>query len=501
MISFNSIPANMQRPLVHIEVDPSKAGTLSLMQSALLIGQKLAAGTAPADQPVAVASLAQAKAAFGEGSMLERMFAAFFANNIGARLFAIPVVEPSAGTAATGKITVTTPSSADGVLSLYIAGQKISVLVLDADTAAQIATKIADAINAVPTLPVTADDNTADVDLTCKWKGLTGNDIKISTNYNGQLGGEALPTGLVLTITAMASGAGAPDFAAAIAAMADDQYDYCCAPFTDSTSLGLFNTEYGFSDVGRWGYDRQSYGTVFAARRDTYSNLMTWGASQNSPVISVLSVEPDAPSTIYEIAAAYTARAARALLNDPARPLQSLELLGVLPARRGFRFNNTERNNLALTGLAIMSVSPNAVYVIEREVMLYQKNVYGQGDTAYHDCTTLHTLALILRRLKQAITSKWPRHKLANDGTRFGPGNAILTPKIVKAELVAQYRTLEYEGIVENVDAFKENTLVQRNEQDPTRLDILYAPDLVNGARIFAVLAQFRLQYSTVPLI
>jgi phage tail sheath gpL-like len=49
---------------------------------------------------------------------------------------------------------------------------------------------------------------------------------------------------------------------------------------------------------------------------------------------------------------------------------------------------------------------------------------------------------------------------------------------------------------VENGKAFKENLVVERDPNDPNRINVLYPPDLVNQLRIFAVLAQFRLQYN-----
>ena len=90
-----------------------------------------------------------------------------------------------------------------------------------------------------------------------------------------------------------------------------------------------------------------------------------------------------------------------------------------------------------------------------RETTTYQKNLYGQGDDAYELVPTLATLAALFRSQRHAITSKFPRHKLADDGTRFGAGQAIVTPKIIKAELVAQYRFDEFLGRVENAPAFK----------------------------------------------
>ena len=133
--------------------------------------------------------------------------------------------------------------------------------------------------------------------------------------------------------------------------------------------------------------------------------------------------------------------------------------------------------------------------MILRETTTYQLNLYGQGDDAYELVTTLATLARLLRNQRQAITSKFPRHKLANDGTRFGPGQAIVTPGIIKAELVAQYRQDEYNGLVEDTRAFKKNLLVERDPNNPNRVNVLYPPDLINQLRVFAVLAQFRLQY------
>jgi phage tail sheath gpL-like len=38
--------------------------------------------------------------------------------------------------------------------------------------------------------------------------------------------------------------------------------------------------------------------------------------------------------------------------------------------------------------------------------------------------------------------------------------------------------------------------IVERDSNDPNRVNVLYPPDLINQLRMFAVLAQFRLQYN-----
>lgn len=89
----------------------------------------------------------------------------------------------------------------------------------------------------------------------------------------------------------------------------------------------------------------------------------------------------------------------------------------------------------------------------------------------------------------------WLRREAAGD-TRFGPGQAIVTPAVIKGELLATYRQLERAGIVENYELFKQYLVVERDASDPNRLNTLFPPDYVNQLRVFAVVNQFRLQYS-----
>jgi phage tail sheath gpL-like len=286
------------------------------------------------------------------------------------------------------------------------------------------------------------------------------------------------------------------DITQGIVNLGDEIYEYVATGFTDSTSLSQLETEYGFSDIGRWGWMRQLYGHIFAAKKGDIASLITYGPNNNSGVLSVLGVEANSPTPSWNWAAAYAAKAARALLNDPARPLQTLALESCKPAPKHLRFTKTMCNNLSGVGIATQGVNDDGIPAILRESTTYQKNLYGQGDDAYELVPTLATLAALFRSQRHAITSKYPRHKLADDGTRFGAGQAIVTPKIIKAELIAQYRADEFLGRVENAQAFKRNLIVERNSNDPNRVDVLYPPDLINQMRIFAVLAQFRLQYN-----
>ena len=88
--------------------------------------------------------------------------------------------------------------------------------------------------------------------------------------------------------------------------------------------------------------------------------------------------------------------------------------------------------------------------------------MWNQPDPRWLDMQTPATLAYIIRFMRPRILQKFGRHKLANDGTPFGFGQAIVTPSIIRAELIAAYSELITQAIVENMDAFKAYLIVER---------------------------------------
>lgn len=502
-VSSSQVPTN---PVAQVSTNATGTGatfTLTWVDDVTLPAG-VTAGIATPNVPKPIGTQAEADRQFGEGSELASMAYAFFKNNFAHEVWMCPVLPPGGSTAAVAKITILTAPTEAGVLHLYIAGHHVDDIVVGTtDTPTTIASIIAARIMDDPKLPVIAASTAADVTITAKTRGVLGNDVTLQLNYYGKVGGQETPPGLTLTMPAQLGqgtggvvGAGVPDYDLAIDAMGEHEYDYICIPHTDSNTLFDFEQEMGFEDHGRWGWMRQLYGTLYAAKRDSYSNLIIYGETRNFGPTSIMAIEPTAPSPTYEWAAAYCAKAARALTNDPARPLQTLALNQMLPAQPDKRFILPELNSISGVGIATQKAGLDHVPRIMRETTTYQLNLYGQSDDAYELVTTMATLTKLIRNQRHAITTKFPRHKLANDGTRFGVGQKIVTPKSVKAELIAQYRIDEFNGLVEDVDSFKEHLIVERDSNNPNRLNVLYPPDLINQLRIYAVLVQFRLQYS-----
>ncbi|MDB2704914.1 phage tail sheath subtilisin-like domain-containing protein [Pseudomonadota bacterium] len=493
-ISFNTIPSDVRVPLFYAEMDNSQASYFTQEQKILLIGQKLAAGEADTGEPLLVSRTDDAKQLFGLGSMLARMHESVRFNDSVGEVWCIALDDDSAGVAALGSLEFTGTATASGTASVYFAGQKVKVGVSVGDTASTIAVTAIAAINAVDDLPVIATAGAAGVvALAAKWKGETTNDITVIENYRGNLGGEKTPAGITLTITAMSGGATDPDISAAILAMGDDEYDFVIHPYTTTDNLDVLRTEMD-DNTGRWAYSRQIYGHVYSAKRGTLSALQAFGDTRNDQHITIAGFEPSIPTPVWEYAAAYGSRNAVFLKADVARPTQTGVLVNVITPKAGKGFILNERETLLRNGIAT-SYQAGGVARVERAITTYQKNSFDQNDTSYLDSETMHTSSTVLRRLRQSITSGYPRHKLANDGTQFGAGQAIITPLVARGALISEYQEMERLGIVENADLFAANLIVERNETDPNRLDVLFPADYVNQLRVFAVLNQFRLEY------
>lgn len=484
-ISFNTIPSNIRVPLAYVEFDNSRAvtGTPAMPYRALFIGQKLSAGSAAVNTLVRVATADAAVALFGAGSMLARMIQQFKRTNRSIDCWAVALADDAAGVPAAGTITITGPATAAGVLSVYIGGDRVRVAVASAATATEVATALAAAINADTTLPVTAAANAGVVTLTARHDGAYGNDIDIRTNYYSD---DVTPAGLSVAIAAMSTGAANPDVADAITAMGDEWFQAIVLPYTDASNMTALEAE--LSD--RWGGTRQIDGIAFCAFRGTHAASVTFGDGRNSAFVCCMPTG-ETPCPPYIWAAGVAAQATMSLSIDPARPLQTLTMPGILPPPETSRWTMDERNLLLHDGMSTWYVDAGGAVRIERLVTMYQENAYGLPDPSYLDVNTPATLSYLRYSLRARITSKFPRMKLADDGIAYGPGQAIVTPKTIRAEIIALAEEWANAGLVENLDQFRAELVVERNANDRNRVDVLCPPDLVNQFVIFAAQIQF----------
>ena len=485
MISFNQIPIDIRTPGQYIEFDNTRAvqGLPAIHHKILVLGQRLTAGSVAEATPKRILSAAQGEDFFGRGSMLAQMIAALKAANTYTECWAVALDDNGAGAAATGSIVFAGSPTESGTLNLYVGGKRVQTAITSGMTAPQVATAVAASVTANTALAATGVAASATVNFTARHKGECGNSIDLRLYYYL---GDRLPKGLTATITAMSGGSGNPDVATALTAIGDEQYHTWIVPWTDASNLGKVETEL----AERWGPLEQKEGQAFAAASGTHAALSSLGAARNSPHLTIMGAGKS-PTLPWEWAA--VTGAIDAFEPDPARPRQTLWLPGLLPAAEPHRFTRDERNLLLHDGIATHLVDAGGRVLIERLVTTYQTNSFGVEDVSYLDVETLRTLAFLRYSVRARIALKFPRYKLANDGTRFGPGQAIVTPLIIRAELCALFRQWEEAGLAEGFDQFKADLIVERNTSDPNRVDAIIPPDVINQFRVFAGQVQFRL--------
>ncbi len=491
-ISFDNIPTTLRVPFVAAEFNASRAqqGPALLAYKGLLIGQKTAAGTATADSFVRVTSVDQAITYGGRGSILHRQALGWFASNRSTELWLGVLADDGAGVAATGTIVVSGPATADGTIALYLGGERITVGVTSGQASTTIATNIEAAIDEALDLPVTAGVASSTVTLTYRHKGLVGNTYDIRHSFRD---GEALPAGVGLTIIALGgvvAGTTAPSLTNLFAAMADLWFMIWSHPYTDATNLPAIETEL----ATRFGPLRSQDGVAITSVSGSFSTLTTLGDARNSQH-SVIVAQPGAsPLTPpMEFAAEVAGLVALHGAADPARPFQTLAMTRALAPAETDQWSVEARNLFLYDGIATTRRADGGVVQLERIITTYQTSPSGADDTAYLDATTLLTLLYLRYDWRRRIQTKYSRHKLANDGTRFASGQAIMTPLLGKGEALGWFREMELLGLVEGFDQFKRDLICERNASDPNRLDWLLSPDLINQLIVGAAQIQFRL--------
>ena len=486
-VSFNAIPGSIRVPGTYVEIDSSRAvrGLSEWPARVAILGQKIVAGTQPAATPVRVTSAAQAQTLFGRGSLLAHMVEAWFRAAPPTEMWACAMDDVGGGAFATCTITCTGTAPAAGVVALLIGGRRVEVPIPATTAQNAVATAIHAAIAANADLPVTATVATNIVTVTARHRGEVGNAIDVRHSW---LPNEALPAGVTLAITAMAGGTTSPVATTALDALGDTWFTDIVTPWTDATNIAAIEARLAANFAPLVMRD----GHGWAALSGTFSALTTFGGGRNSPNVTVMGVR-GSPTPPWEWAATLAGVAVPALATDPARPVQTLLLPGVIAPSVANQFTWTERDQLLRTGIATWRANAAGQVAIERAVTTYRTAPSGAADISYLDVETLKTLAFLRYDLRQLISLRFPRHKLADDGTTFSRGQAVVTPGTIRAELVARFQQWEQVGLVEGLGQFKRDLVVVRSASDPNRVDAVLPPDLVNQFRVLAAQIQFLL--------
>ncbi|MFU2131937.1 phage tail sheath subtilisin-like domain-containing protein [Gallibacterium anatis] len=460
-VEFDNIPTSLRKPGVYTEYNSRNAvTTLPTNESEVLIIAPMTAESETAfTLPQRIYSDKDAETLFGAGSWAHLMARIAIRNNNLLNLSVMGLKDHSAGVAATATLTFAGTVTMTGVVTAKIGGVDYQVRADKTETADAVANRLMAVINGTADCPVTAKLNEKVLTLTAKCKGEIGNELTLATKVTAD--------GLTLTATTFADGATNADLAPALASIAGTHYHIIVSPFTDDKNakalkehlVSVASPTEDKPGIGVMGWrDTMAAGTTFTEKLNCERLTVGWykGAIEANALI----------------AAGYAAIIAKE--EDPARPLNTLEILGLTEVDATQTPLLTEVNQALFHGLTPITVVNHTVQIM-RALTTYTRNPTGEDDIAYLDLTTIRSLDYVRKSIQQRIRLRFPREKLLKR-----------TEMAVRSEILDVLRLLEELEVVENVQQNKDKLLVQRNGQDPNRLDTVIPSDVVNGLHVVA---------------
>lgn len=483
MISIPQIPQALRYPGAYIAIDGSQAGLGGDIPGVLLVGHKLATGTAPAGEIVRLSGVKDAETKAGIGSMLAQMAARYRKIDPALDLYMLPYADNVAGVMASAPITVTAAPTASGTLALYIAGRPVNVAITSTQTVDQVAAAIAAAITAAGAdIPVTAAAVAAVVTLTARHKGTCGNSIDLRLN----LYGEAAPAGLALTLTAMSGGAGDPLPGDLTATLGQRWYRYLALGINDAATLAAWHAESQLHYLP----PVQAGFRIFTAHRGDYAAASAFGETKNYEHIANLSLDLNPPTT-WEAAAIVCAAAAPRLYNNPVESLEGTPLPGMI----GVSYHDwTNANSLLFKGMSVMQIAKDGSCSIKRLISMYQFRPDGSADDAFLDINTAEVMERIRYEQRIGAIIRFTGTAAAKSNEGYKPGLRITTVDDVRAYLLSLYQhTLMQEfGWVQEYAYYKEHLVVEQDPLNPSRFNFADQPVLLSPYYILAGVGQFR---------
>lgn len=459
-INFDNIPNSLRKPGVYTEYNNKGAVTaLPSNEQNVLIVAPMIGGDEAFSKPQSIYNDVAAANLFGAGSWAHLMARVAIQNNPLIRLTVIGLADNAAGIAATASITLNGTAGQQGLLTVNIGGEEYLVSVAKDETAENVATRLTAIINAGTTCPAKAAVADKTITLTAKCKGEIGNEIHVNA--------QSAVLNLSVEVSTFSNGAANAELAPALASVAGTQYHVIIAPFADDKNAKALREH--LATVAAPLEKKPGVGVL--GWRGTMAQGTTYTEKINSERVTVGWYKGAIESNAL-IAAGYGAVIAGE--EDPARPLNTLEIKGLSEVDATQTPLLTEANQALYHGLTPITVVNHRVRIM-RAITTYTKSATNTDDPSYLDLTTIRTLDYVRKAVEQRIELRFPRDKLSNR-----------KPAKVRSEILDVLYKLEDQEIVEAVDSHKANLLVQRNPNDPNRLDTAIPTDVVNGLHIVA---------------
>lgn len=209
-----------------------------------------------------------------------------------------------------------------------------------------------------------------------------------------------------------------------------------------------------------------------AAVNTTLAAATAASAKLNAGAISLAAL-PGSATPPEAIAAAYAA--ALAAEEDPARPMNTVELPSIAVPPIPSRLSRTEQENALTNGVTPLEMGPGGTIQIVRAISTYTKSPTGAADVALLDITTMRTLYYVRNACRDRLRLRFPRAKLS-----------AATPTKVRSELLDVLKKCEEERveILKNVDKHASALVVEPTGDGTGRLRATIPADVIEGLHV-----------------
>lgn len=483
MITFSGVPANARATARYIEsqnIATSVAGLVA-PRKILAFGQFNGNKSPVVNVPKQIFSEQETWDLYGRGSMLARIAKGIFdGNKTQTEVFLVPLADIGAGVKATGQITVTGTATESGSLSFLSGGQKITVAVANTATGEAVTEAVSDAITAKLDLPIVSTFTTPNAVLEARNKGLYGNSIFIETSTDN---GDKVPSGLTVTITAMASGTTNPDISLGFPNLGDDFYTDVIVPYKDSTNTNAL-TALGNT---RYAPDIKKPIAGFVPNTQGLSDFITTANGLNSQWITLI---PTFASNTWEveILAETAGIFSRANQARPGVPITT-ESVSCYRVPSGFvNFTTGVANQIVSAGGSWYRKTPDNRMVIMDLVTTRKTNDLGAIELDFQFTETLANLQTKIFSQDQVFSRNPFIQAVVVDDNSVTTVDYAIRPKTVKAFLVqlidelflARALSKQRDDIIASIEA----------EIDPGnggRINIRWTDYIASGLKIIAV--------------
>jgi phage tail sheath gpL-like len=412
---------------------------------------------------------------YGYGSPLHLASRQLFPTGGGGATFPVtiyPLVPAGGATPAAGAIEVSGTAAAAGSGAVRIGGIEAEFPIAKAATAAEIAALIKTAINTKLEMPVIAGAiDSGELALAAKWKGETGNEIKMSVSTAVE--------GLAFAITAMTGGSLDPDVEPALAAIGQIWETFILSCFSWNKTSRL--DQYQIFCEGRWGELEKKPCLVAHGCTDDYATRTAVTDLRKIDYANFLiqSTGSDEPGFVI---------AARGLVNDIMTnansnpPLgYSGKLTGLAAGPDGAQENYQTRNNAVAKG-ASTNIKTGSVAELNDIITFYHPDGEAIPSRRYVvDLVKLMNVVFNVRMILEADEKKGA--PLVSDATPTTNPRSI-QPKTVKTELMNLSNSLSRAAIIQEPEFTKENLSVKIDSFNPKRLNVKFPCKLSGNVEV-----------------